>query len=208
MKTTVAARAVVILTGVSLIACIGGASVSALAAQQGMGGGSNVGHNTPSHPSAFGRGFASSLVANGLGVSGPGTLTSRDHWGPNNTVAFGNPTNGWGPNAVNERPGSYSTPANLNPGGQPISCPCVVAYDPFNKRINGGVDVPEAKLLANGVTDFTSLNMGNDSGASFAVSVEGALMSAVWGPNFNTTRQQQMASGSGHQQVWSSDRQH
>jgi hypothetical protein len=66
--------------------------------------------------------------------------------------------------------------------------------------------VPEAKLLANGVTDFTSLNMGNDPGASFAVSVEGALMSAVWGPNFNAAGQQQMASG--HQQMWPTDRQH
>jgi hypothetical protein len=64
MKTTIAACAAAILTSASVLASLSW-SIPAFASQAGMGGGSNVGHNTPSHPSGFGRGFAKALAASG-----------------------------------------------------------------------------------------------------------------------------------------------
>jgi hypothetical protein len=186
MKITVAAFAAAILTTASLITYTDGSTSSAIASPAGLGGGSNVGHNTPSHPSAFGRGFATGLLASGP-IGGDGGLTMGDRWGPHYTVAFGNPTRGWGPYEVNRKPGGYPTVANVNPGGQPIACPCVVAYDPFNKRVNGGVDVPEARRLAIAVSDGVAYDKYGDIGATMALEVSGALMSAVWGPHFDPT---------------------
>jgi hypothetical protein len=165
----------------------------------GLGGGSNVGHNTPSHASAFGRGFAQALVANGIGVSGPGQLTADDRWGPNNTVAFGHLTKGWGPFEVNRQPGRY--PSIANPAfGVPIACPCIKAYDPFDKHIHGGVDLPEAKLLAAGVVDETSFDINHFVTATFHFEVEGALIAAVWGNNFDQYGGQQQQVAGGHRE--------
>jgi hypothetical protein len=84
---------------------------------------------------------------------------------------------------VNKRPGSYPSEAFY----QSIACPCVVAYDPFHTRINGGVDIPEAKTLAYGVRDGLAYDRGAYTGGTSHLFQEGALMSAVWGPNFDPT---------------------
>jgi hypothetical protein len=196
MKNTAAAFAA-LLTSASLMTL----PSPSIASPAGLGGGSNVGHNTPSHPSAFGRGFAQALVANGIGTSGPGMLTADDRWGPNNTVAFGNQTKGWGPFEVNRQPGTY--PSGVGGSPVPIACPCVVAYDPFHKRVNGGVDFKEAKTLAAGVVDETIFDQGGHPPGTMHFNLEAALMSAVWGKNFDphtSSNQQQVASG--HQQDW------
>jgi hypothetical protein len=184
MKNTAAAFAA-LLTFVSLIA----SPSPSIASPAGLGGGSNVGHNTPSHPSAFGRGFATGLLASGP-IVGDGALTTADRWGPDHTVAFGRPTRGWGLYEVHKQPGTYEQIGGFQ---QPISCPCVVAYDPFNRRINGGVDIPEARTLAEGVRDYTEINERSFAGGSTHAVVEGQLMSAVWGNNFNPNQQQASA---------------
>jgi hypothetical protein len=184
MRTTVAACAAAILTSASLMASVDGSTALA-ASHAGLGGGHDASHNgTPAHAPAFGRGFAAALTINGIGVSGPGVLTSNDRWGPNNTVAFGHLTKGWGPFEVNRQPGRYVSIAN--PAfGVPIACPCIKAYDPFDKHIHGGVDLPEAKLLAAGVVDETSFDINHVVTGTFHFEVEGALMGAVWGNNFD-----------------------
>jgi hypothetical protein len=71
------------------------------------------------------------------------------------------------------------------------------------------VDVPEAKMLAEGVRDEVAFDNKSYAGGTFSLFAEGALMSAVWGSNFDPSNppangQQQVASG--HQQMWPSDR--
>jgi hypothetical protein len=183
MKTTRAAQAAAIFTSAIVILYVGGSTPSAHASPAGLGGGSNVGHNTPGHPSAFGRGFATGLLASGP-IGGDGALTTHDRWGPDNTVAFGNRTRGWGPYEVNRRPGDWG---NIGIGPRPIACPCVVAYDPFNKHINGGVDLPEARRLAIAVSDGVAFDKYGTIGATMALAESGALMSAVWGSSFDPT---------------------
>jgi hypothetical protein len=92
-----------------------------------------------------------------------------------------------------------------------FACPCVIAYDPFNTRLNGGVDVPEARKLAEGVRDEIAFDNKAYAGGTTNLFTEGALMSAVWGKNFDPNNppansQQQVASG--HQQMWPTDRVH
>jgi hypothetical protein len=116
-----------------------------------------------------------------------------------NTVAFGHLTKGWGPFEVNRQPGTYPFPGLP----QPIACPCIKAYDPFDKHIHGGVDLPEAKRLAAGVVDQTFFDANHFVTGTFSFLVEGALMAAVWGNNFDPEyggqqqqqQQQQVAGG-------------
>jgi hypothetical protein len=204
MRTT-AASVAALLTATSLMALT--IPSTALASPAGLGGGSNVGHNTPAHAPAFGRGFALALSVFG----GPGAVSGigDDRWGRNHTVAFGNPTRGWGPFEVNRQPGTFE-----NSGGfSTAACPCIVAYDPFNKHINGGVPIGDAATMVRGVSEVIQLEKGTLGGSS-QVSSDLAVMNAMWGKNFDPTRppptpgssQQQVAGG--HQQMWPTDREH
>jgi hypothetical protein len=69
MKTTMAACAAAIPTSASLIALTGLFNGVCLRGAR----------NTPSHPSAFGRGFARAKLAS-TSIGGPGVLTSGDRW--------------------------------------------------------------------------------------------------------------------------------
>jgi hypothetical protein len=156
-------------------------------ATQAGGDGGSVSHHTPASPPAFGRGFALALS-----LQPNLSYIANDRW-PQGTVAFGNPTTGWGPFEINKQAGTFDFQ-----GPQPISCPCVVAYDPFRKNVKGGVPVGAASALVLGVPERLQFDEGTGIGPTSRANADAAVMAAVWGSNFDPTprigSQQQIAS--------------
>jgi hypothetical protein len=114
------------------------------------------------------------------------------------------PTNGWGPFEVNKQPGTYLSIANPQ-NGVSIACPCIIAYDPFNKHINGGVDFQEGKLLAKGVTDRTFCRPTTSSERLLASRLKAPSCQRCGGRNFDETTSEETQISGNHHQDWPAD---
>jgi hypothetical protein len=126
---------------------------------------------TPGHGGSHPTGFGASVAAQ-AGLQG-------NRWGPHNTIAFGGRTDDVGPGLRHDGPLTYSFE------GTTVTdpCPCVVAHDPFRRRL-GGVPISDTRTLRDGVSIETLLDKTGKlppGGGSLGVIEEFALMQAVWG---------------------------